>query len=150
MQWPMLNEDIVDSIHRLVSKVGKKENEAYLRDIFTSICRLTDCGINGGDWKLLSRSIKELRKSFQTFTPYRDKRKVAIFGSARTPSNHPLFKMTEQFSKKIAEKDFMVITGAGGGIMEAGNKGAGRDGVRFFGMADAGSTGNFSGWLSTN
>jgi uncharacterized protein (TIGR00730 family) len=121
----MLNEDIVDSINRLVTKVGSKDNHRHLKEIITSICKLSECDIHGGDWKLVSRSIKELRKSFQTFTPHRNTRKVAIFGSARTPEQDPLFKLTEQFSKAITDKDFMVITGAGGGIMAAGNKGGG-------------------------
>lgn len=123
----MLNEDVNESINRLVSKIGKKDNEKYLKEIIASICKLPEIDINSGDWKLMARSIKELKNSFQAFTPYRDKRKVAIFGSARTPQDNPLFKMAEEFSRSIAKKDFMVITGAGGGIMEAGNKGAGED-----------------------
>ena len=121
----MLNEDINESISRLVSKIGKKDNEKYLKEIISSICKLSEVDINSGDWKLMSRSIKELKNSFKAFTPYRDKRKVAIFGSARTPEENPLFKMAEDFSRDITKKDFMVITGAGGGIMEAGNKGGG-------------------------
>ena len=124
-QLHMLNEDVYDSIDRLVSKVGKKDNQKVLKEILSTVCRLSDMDINSGDWKLLSRSIKEFRKSFQAFTPYRNKRKVAIFGSARTPEKDPLFKMAEEFSRDITRNDFMVITGAGGGIMEAGNKGGG-------------------------
>ena len=105
----MLNEDIVDSIDWLVSKVCKKDSQTYLKEIITTVCKLKDSDLNGGDWKLLSRSIKELRQSFNAFKPYQDKRKVAIFGSARTPSDNPLYLMTEQFSKRIAEEDYMVI-----------------------------------------
>ena len=123
----MLHEDVQDSINRLVSKVGNKTNEMYLRETIATICKLSSLDINTGDWKLLSRSIKELRKSFQAFTPHRGKRKVAIFGSARTDAENPLFKMTEDFSNSITKSGFMVITGAGGGIMEAGNKGGGND-----------------------
>lgn len=121
----MLNEDVVDSISRLVAKVGKKDNQRALKEIISTICKLPEANIDSGDWKLLSRSIKEFRRSFQAFTPYRDKRKVAIFGSARTPQYDPLFHMAESFSKMITDSQFMVITGAGGGIMEAGNKGGG-------------------------
>ncbi len=121
----MLNEDVVESIDRLISKIGKKDNQKALKDIISTVCKLSDVDINSGDWKLLSRSIKEFRKSFQGFSPYRHKRKVAIFGSARTPEADPLFKMAEEFSRGITQKGFMVITGAGGGIMEAGNKGGG-------------------------
>lgn len=121
----MLNEDIKDSIHRLVSKVGRKKNQPFLTDMLTNICKLSDVDIDSGDWKLMSRTINELKHSFRAFAPYRNKRKIAIFGSARTPTDHPLFKMADEFSAIATEHGFMVITGAGGGIMEAGNKGGG-------------------------
>tara|TARA_A100001015_G_C15028776_1_gene731961 strand:- start:1985 stop:2992 length:1008 start_codon:yes stop_codon:yes gene_type:complete len=123
----VLNEDVAETINLLVSKVGNKKNQKYLKEVFTTVCKIPNIDIDSGDWKLLSRSIKELKNSFQRFAPYRDKRKVAIFGSARTPAEHPLFLMAESFSEMIAKKEFMIITGAGGGIMEAGNKGGGED-----------------------
>jgi uncharacterized protein (TIGR00730 family) len=119
----MLNEDVIESINRLVTKIGKKDNEKALKEIISTVCKLPEINMNSGDWKLMSRSIKELKNSFQSFAPYRHKRKVAIFGSARTPVDDPLFEMAENFSEGITSKGFMVITGAGGGIMEAGNKG---------------------------
>lgn len=121
----MLNEDVVESINTLVSKIGHKRNEKYLKEVLTSVCKISDIDIDSGDWKLLSRSIKELKSSFQGFTPFKDVRKVAIFGSARTKPENPLFVMAEEFAKEITQNKFMVITGAGGGIMEAGNKGGG-------------------------
>ncbi|MGA0241560.1 MAG: LOG family protein [Candidatus Marinamargulisbacteria bacterium] len=123
----MLNEDVNEAINRLVSKIGQKKNQKYLKEALTNVCKLSQIDIDSGDWKLLSRSIRELRNSFQGFAPYRHKRKVAIFGSARTPSDDPLFQMTEGFSNAITQQNFMVITGAGGGIMAAGNKGGGDD-----------------------
>ncbi|MBI1248413.1 TIGR00730 family Rossman fold protein [bacterium] len=79
-----------------------------------------------GDLKLLSRSLKELRYAFKVFTPYRDKRKVTIFGSARTREEHPNYQAAIVFAEKMATAGWLVITGAGGGIMEAGHRGAGR------------------------
>ncbi|MEC8678385.1 MAG: LOG family protein [Candidatus Margulisiibacteriota bacterium] len=121
----MLNEDINEAINLLVSKVGQKKNQKYIKEILTTICKIPQIDIDSGEWKLLSRTIKELKNSFQRFAPYKEKRKVAIFGSARTIPSNPLFKLTEEFSKLMTQNDFMVITGAGGGIMEAGNKGGG-------------------------
>lgn len=121
----MLNEDVSDSINWLVSKVGTNDNQPYLKEIISTICKLSAHNLHSGDWKLLSRSIRELRHSFRVFTPYRSKRKVSIFGSARTHPSHPSYEQAEMFSKQIVAHDFMVITGAGGGIMDAGNKGAG-------------------------
>ncbi|MEL6895173.1 MAG: LOG family protein, partial [Planctomycetota bacterium] len=80
-----------------------------------------------GDLKILSRSLRELRYAFKVFRPYRRRRKVTIFGSARTPSDHPDYIQTVDFAERMASLGWMVITGAGGGIMEAGHVGAGRD-----------------------
>ncbi|QDU77911.1 putative lysine decarboxylase [Bremerella volcania] len=79
-----------------------------------------------GDLKLLSRSLKELRYAFKVFTPFRGKRKVTIFGSARTRPDHPTYQTAADFAQQMAEDDWLVITGAGSGIMEAGHRGAGR------------------------
>jgi uncharacterized protein (TIGR00730 family) len=80
-----------------------------------------------GDLKLLSRTLRELRYAFKVFRPYRRRRKVTIFGSARTRPDHPDYLAAEGFARLMAGHGWMVITGAGGGIMEAGNKGAGRE-----------------------
>jgi uncharacterized protein (TIGR00730 family) len=75
--------------------------------------------------KLMARSFKELRYAFKIFKPYRQRRKVSVFGSARTPQSHPNYQLALQFGKQLADAGFMVITGAGGGIMAAGHEGAG-------------------------
>jgi uncharacterized protein (TIGR00730 family) len=76
---------------------------------------------------LLSTALKELRYSFKVFAPYRHRRKVTVFGSARLPAEHPAYRQAVDFSRKVAEAGFMVITGAASGIMEAGHVGAGRE-----------------------
>ena len=79
-----------------------------------------------GDLKILSRTLRELRYAFKVFRPYRRRRKVTVFGSARTKPGHPEYETAVQLSRKMAaDHGWMVITGAGGGIMEAGHKGAG-------------------------
>jgi uncharacterized protein (TIGR00730 family) len=82
---------------------------------------------NRGDVKLLSTALKELRYAFKVFAPYRQRRKVTIFGSARVLPDHPAYQQAVAFSRRIAEAGFMVITGAASGIMEAGHLGAGRE-----------------------
>jgi uncharacterized protein (TIGR00730 family) len=82
---------------------------------------------NRGDIKLLTTALKELRYAFKMFAPYRHRRKVTVFGSARLPAEHPACRQAVAFSRKVAEAGFMVITGAASGIMEAGHVGAGRE-----------------------
>ena len=80
-----------------------------------------------GDLKILSRALGELRYAFKVFAPYRHCRKVTMFGSARTPSDRPAYNQAVEFARAIAAEQWLVITGAASGIMEAGHVGAGRD-----------------------
>lgn len=79
-----------------------------------------------GDLKILSRSLRELRYAFKVFTPYRRIRKVSVFGSARTKSDHPEYAASVEFGRQMAAEGWMVVTGAGGGIMEGAHVGAGK------------------------
>jgi len=82
---------------------------------------------NRGDVKLINKAMKELRYALKVFAPYRNVHKVSIFGSARTPENHADYRQALAFAKRMAGAGWMVITGAGGGIMAAGHGGAGAD-----------------------
>jgi uncharacterized protein (TIGR00730 family) len=79
-----------------------------------------------GDVKLLCTALKELRYSFKVFRQYRQRRKITVFGSARIPPSDPSYQQAIEFGRRAAEEGFMLITGAGNGIMEAGHMGAGR------------------------
>lgn len=89
--------------------------------------KLVRDGATRGDAKLLATAARELRYCFQLFAKYKHRRKVTIFGSARTLPDHPAFKAAEALGRRMADLGYMVITGAGGGIMEAGHRGAGRE-----------------------
>ncbi|MFO0809382.1 MAG: LOG family protein [Gemmataceae bacterium] len=78
------------------------------------------------DVKLVATALKELRYSFKVFSSLKNRRKVTVFGSARTPPSDPSFQQAAAFGKAVADAGFMVITGAASGIMEAGHVGAGR------------------------
>lgn len=78
-----------------------------------------------GDLKILSRALKELRYAFKVFKPFRNVKKVTVFGSARTAPSHPDYKASIDFGHKMAEQNWMIVTGAGGGIMEGAHVGAG-------------------------
>lgn len=84
------------------------------------------------DRKIVNASLKEMRRAFRVFAPYQGIRKVSIFGSARTMPGDPEYEATKRFSAEMASRGWMVITGAGPGIMEAGHEGAG--GARSFGV----------------
>ena len=79
-----------------------------------------------GDLKILSRSLREMRYAFKVFTAYRHVRKVSVFGSARTPTDHPDYMASVEFGRRMADDGWMVVTGAGGGIMEGAHVGAGK------------------------
>ncbi|MCA9121355.1 MAG: TIGR00730 family Rossman fold protein [Planctomycetaceae bacterium] len=89
--------------------------------------KLLEDGSTRGDLKILSRTLRELRYAFKIFAPYRHRRKVTIFGSARTKPDAPAYQQAVRLGRALAEQDWMVITGAGDGIMGAGHEGAGRE-----------------------
>jgi len=80
-----------------------------------------------GDLKILSRTIRELRYAFKVFAPYRTRRKVTVFGSARTRPHEGTFLQAVAFGRTMAQHGWLVVTGAASGIMEAGHLGAGRE-----------------------
>src|SRR5688572_11974850 len=94
-------------------------------EIVANALKLLRDQTNRGDIKLINKSFKELRYALKVFAPYRDVRKVSIFGSARTNETHADYVAAAEFGKKMADAGWMVITGAGGGIMAAGHGGAG-------------------------
>ncbi|HUI27990.1 MAG TPA: LOG family protein [Candidatus Kryptonia bacterium] len=106
--------------------------QRYTDEIVASAHGLLADGASVGDLKIASTAIREMRAAFKVFAPYRHVRKVSTFGSARTQAGDPTFRLAETFARRIADAGFMVITGAGGGIMEACQRGAGRE--RSFGV----------------
>jgi uncharacterized protein (TIGR00730 family) len=94
-------------------------------EIIANALKLLRDQTNRGDIKLIDKSFKELRYALKIFAPYREVRKVSIFGSARTLESHADYQQAAAFARKMAVSGWMVITGAGGGIMAAGHGGAG-------------------------
>jgi hypothetical protein len=96
-----------------------------VREMLTSSLRLITQPSTRAERKLVNAAMKEFAYSFRVFAPYRDLRKVSIFGSARVERGEDLYNATQDFASRIAERGWMVITGAGPGIMAAGHEGAG-------------------------
>jgi uncharacterized protein (TIGR00730 family) len=112
---------------QLINQLRDIPDGDMVSEIVDNAMKLLRDQTNRGDIKLINKSFKELRYALKIFAPYRDVRKVSIFGSARTPESHQDYKQAAEFAKKMASSGWMVITGAGGGIMAAGHGGAGPD-----------------------
>jgi uncharacterized protein (TIGR00730 family) len=105
----------------------KRHVDDLIDRIKESAEKLANDGPTRGDLKILSRAMRELRYAFKVFTPYRGDRKVTVFGSARTQPDQPAYEQAMRFGKAMAQQDWLVVTGAASGIMEAGHRGAGRE-----------------------
>jgi uncharacterized protein (TIGR00730 family) len=124
------DKELTQAIQGVITQAGgDPESQAgkRTREMIHTATKLMNDGADDGEMKLVSRSIKELRYALKVFRPYQETPKIAIFGSARTPENDPTYQACLTFGRLMAESGWMVITGAGGGIMAAGNGGAGRE-----------------------
>lgn len=116
-------EGLIEEIVRYCSPDGCED---LLREIMTTVVKLGLEHRDKGDYKLINTTLKELRHAMRIFVPYRNNLKTVIFGSARTGAQDPCYKMAASLAEGLAQNGFMVISGAGGGIMEAANEGAGK------------------------
>ena len=109
----------------LIEQLPTLEHRKWIQRALAALMRLAGEEIERLDWKILTASVEDMERAFQVFYRYRHVRKVTIFGSARIGSDTPEYKLASEFARYLTQQGFMVITGAGGGIMEAGNEGAG-------------------------
>jgi uncharacterized protein (TIGR00730 family) len=122
---PPVDIELKRRIQDLIEYKGGGYNQDNVADIIESALKLLKDVEDSGDVRVIQTAIRELRYAFKMFAPYSDTRKVTIFGSARTQPTRVEYQQGVEFGRKIAEAGFMVITGAGGGIMQAGHEGAG-------------------------
>lgn len=115
------------AINQFLATYATSPNQDLLAEMMVTLCRLAHDETGRGEMKLLSRAIKELRYAFKVFAPFSGTRKVSIFGSSRTPVGHPDYQQADAFARAMREANWMVITGAGDGIMRAGHDGAGAE-----------------------
>lgn len=124
------NEVVVDEIHKLIELCGGNPS-SYEGDLLTqqiqNTLKLPSEGHNIGQLKLMTRSLKEMRYAYRIFNDHSTSHRVSIFGSARTPENHPDYIAAVKFSQELAKLGWMCITGAADGIMKAGIEGTQRD-----------------------
>jgi uncharacterized protein (TIGR00730 family) len=115
-------------VRQLVADWGPGKSPELIEEMIVTALKMARDKMGTADLKLISRSLKELRYSAKVFAPYRDFRKVVVFGSARTSADAPEFQVAEEFARQMVEHNYMVITGGGDGIMDAAQRGAGREG----------------------
>lgn len=120
--------EVLDRIADLLA--GTRRPAADTRQILRlldAVAELIDGNASSLDIKIASAALQEMEDAYEMFAPYRDARKVTIFGSARIEPANPIYDITVRTAESLADAGFMVVTGAGPGLMEAGMRGAGRE-----------------------
>ncbi len=109
----------------LLRQAGPMQHSELVREIvLTALKAGRECD-SRVDLKLMTSTLKEMRFTAKVFGAYRGVRKISVFGSARTRSDHPAYGMAVDLGSSLANEGYMVITGGGPGIMQAVNEGAG-------------------------
>ena len=122
-----LDPELKRRIEELIAYKGGGHNADLVVDVVENALKLLHDVEDRGDVRVIQTAVRELRYAFKLFAPYAQTRKVTIFGSARTLPSKVEYQQCVEFARKIADAGWMVITGAGPGIMQAGHEGAGAE-----------------------
>jgi uncharacterized protein (TIGR00730 family) len=114
-------------IEELLDAAGAQANRDQLRELVGTVVHLAQDRADRLDLKIANAALREMRDGFEVFAPYRDIRKITMFGSARTARSEPLYAQARDLAARLAAEDWSTVTGAGPGIMAAGLEGAGID-----------------------
>src|SRR5690606_21515646 len=120
----LLSRHFEESGHDLTSKVEEQlnlvspnsPNIPIYRDMILTVLRMAQEDHNRWNAKITLQALRELEHAFRVLEQFKGRRKVPVFGSARTPIEHPLYGLARDLDAAPARSDLMVITGAGGGI----------------------------------
>lgn len=132
LRFSRTNGRVDEAIDDLTAMVGDVAHPELVREMIIAALKAGTEDARREDMRLMNYTMKEMRFTSKIFGAYRNVRKVTVFGSARTKPDEPVYEIAQQFGKKLADAGYMVITGAGGGIMQAANEGAGPE--RSFGV----------------
>ncbi len=128
---PELPDDLAAELVRLserLARSGQSRSRARLyRSMLDTVARMAAEDTETIDLKVADSALAEMAEAFRVFRPFRRRRKVTIFGSARILPDHPAYRSARDLAASVAGADWMVVTGAGPGIMAAGMEGAGRE-----------------------
>ncbi|MBN1545381.1 MAG: TIGR00730 family Rossman fold protein [Syntrophaceae bacterium] len=119
--------ELKKKIQELIDDQGGGYNTDLVADIIENALKLLTDVESRGDVRVIQTALRELRYAFKLFAPHAVTRKVTLFGSARTQPSKPEYRQAIEFARRIADEGWMVITGAGPGIMQAGHEGAGSE-----------------------
>ncbi len=126
--WRTAQPELAERIDKLLTVAGGNQANAVLyRDMVRSILRMQQRDADRWDAKIMANSLREMEQGFARLAQFKHQRKVSVFGSARSQPGSPEYQLAKSVAAHLVLDDFMVITGAGPGIMEAANEGAGRD-----------------------
>lgn len=126
LHFDRINGEIDVLIDELMARVGVHHPE-MIRQMILGALKSGQENDYLADQKLMRTTLKEMRFTNKIFAPYRGRKKVSVFGSARTTPEEPIYQKCVEFCRMLAERNYMVITGGGPGIMLAGNQGAGAE-----------------------
>lgn len=114
------------TMQRLVALTGETANQDLLLEMMASVAKVGRERFTRGDFKVINTTLKELRYAFKVFKPYRNIRKAAVFGSARTSEKAPIYRSARDFAGLMVKNGWMVISGGSTGIMKAVQEGGTR------------------------
>ncbi len=122
----MFGDGQVDRLlSELTAAVGDDNNDDLVRRMIVTALDMDAAEVDRLELKIASQSMVEMLNAWRVFSPYRGRAKCTIFGSARTAADHPDYALAQSFGEKIVERNWMIISGAGPGIMTACIEGAG-------------------------
>ncbi len=125
LHFTRTNGPVDEAIDQLIGLAGGIHHTDLVREMILAALKAGQEEKDRANLKLIKTTMKEMRFTAKVFGPYSRIRKVTVFGSARTQPDEPVYEMARAFGKKLVESGYMVITGAGPGIMQAANQGAG-------------------------
>lgn len=119
------SDSLRTEVNELLDQLPSIDHGGIIQRALMTLVRMAEVEADRLDWKILTASLQDMENAFRVFYPYRHVRKITIFGSARIGPETGEYQMAVEFARRIVQLGFMVMTGAGGGIMQAGNEGAG-------------------------
>jgi len=120
-------QTVTDDLRTLIADAGITSDQDLIARILATGIGLGLDPTDRLDLKITAAALGEMRAAFRLFEPFRGVPKVTIFGSARTRPDDELYRAASRVAEALAERGWMVVTGAGPGIMQAAAEGAGPD-----------------------